>query len=91
MRLKHWVVFGVVQSAGFMSVYIFNGPCAGLLLLSGWSLLLPGCLVSLALPHAVENLPQWAGDAVFGVLVVCANALFWYLVAGIKREMTTSG
>jgi hypothetical protein len=85
MRRKLWI-FCAVQCAGCLLVYIDDGPCAGYFLLPGLILLLPGSLIVFALPHLVDNLPQWAGDTVVGVLVICANTLAWYLVLKIVEE-----
>ena len=91
MRWKGWVIFGVVQSAGFALIYMDHGPCAGLFLLPGLLLLFPGWLIFFVLMLGLESLPQWASYLVGGVLVVCTNALVWYWVAKIdERKLKSS-
>ncbi len=93
MRWKHWVLFGVIQCTGFTLISLDRGPCAGILALPGLLALLPGSLITFASPHVLDDLPQWAAYILGGVIIVCTNALAWYLVVRIdeRKAKTVSG
>jgi uncharacterized membrane protein YjjB (DUF3815 family) len=81
MRVTHWIIFGASQCVGMILIALDHGPCAGVFAIPGMIMLLPGVLIAFALPHALDQLPQWAGYLVGGLTVVSVNALTWYFVA----------
>jgi hypothetical protein len=59
-------------------------------MIPGIILLLPVGLLALALSHRLDTLPDWAGISIAAILVVGTNALLWYWVSRIKRELKGS-
>jgi hypothetical protein len=90
MRWWVWVLFATVQCTGCTLVFLDRGPCAGMLLIPGLILLLPGDLLGLILIHPLHDLPNWVGIAIAAILILGANAFLWYLASRIKRELGTS-
>jgi hypothetical protein len=85
MRWKLWVIFDVVQCAGFMLPSFANVHSNIAPLFLGWLLLFPGSFIVIFLQQLLDKLPGWEGYLDAGVPIVCVNALVWYLVTKFNQ------
>ena len=82
MRWKLWVIFGAVQSVGFLlPIFVYEASKSSdgyVPMIMGQILLLPGSLIRYLLPLSLAHNPLMVD-----VLSIVLNALFLYVVAEI--------
>jgi hypothetical protein len=86
MRWKIWI-FCAVQCLGFLLTRNWGALDPTDANVLGAVLLLPGFLIVGALRFWAEMLPVSAAVLTLVVPLVCANALAWYLMFRVSREM----
>lgn len=78
MKLKHWVLFVVVQCAGFLLPSLANFHNNNAPLIFGVVLLLPGSVIAFVFPQLSGGLHV--------VAISGTNAVVWYLAARLGSK-----